>query len=88
MDDISTLRASIDAIDSKLVALLVERIDLSKRIGSIKARLDVPVDSAENEQSKIDKLVQIGEAGLVSPEFIQNVFEEILYESRRVQSDK
>ena len=53
---IKELRKLIDKIDDQLFDLLVERFDVSKKIGDIKASKNINIDDPNREQEIIDRL--------------------------------
>ena len=51
--DLNLLRQEIDAIDDKLVALFVQRMQIAAQIGSYKKEQGLPVFVPEREQQKL-----------------------------------
>ena len=56
MEDIKTLREKIDDIDSRILELYEERMDVVKAIGKYKIENGLPAYDAAREDAKIDKV--------------------------------
>ena len=57
-DKINQLRNQIDAFDDQLLDLLVQRFDISKEIGNIKAFHGLTIGDPNREQEIIDRLAK------------------------------
>ncbi len=57
VDELSQLRAEIDAVDERFVALLAERFRITRRVGRIKAERGLPAQDATRE-AQIDAKVR------------------------------
>ena len=83
--DLQGPRSRIDAIDSKLVDLLVERLDAAAAIGDVKRRMHLGVFDPAREKEILDRLS--GKArGRLSGEMIENIFRSIISAGRAVQA--
>ena len=83
--DLSKEREKIDAIDSKIVALLEERMDVCIEIGRKKAQSGAPVLDTSRENEKINKIKNM----TVKEEYKEtnaDIFVKIMEESRKLQS--
>lgn len=47
--DLPTLRRSIDAIDSQIILLLIQRFNISKRIAQVKSETSMPTEDLSRE---------------------------------------
>ncbi|KAF1013057.1 MAG: P-protein [Burkholderia gladioli] len=89
MDDelnalLKPLRERIDAIDTRLIALLNQRATVALEIGEIKKEFKVPVFRPEREQQVIERLQEMSEGPLVG-EHINTIWREIMAASRSLE---
>ena len=54
--DLSTLRNRIDEIDSEILKLFIERMDVCRQVGEYKKTHDLPVMQGGREQQIIDNI--------------------------------
>ncbi len=83
--DLSALRERIDAVDSKLLALLSERADLVAEIAEAKRASGLGTVDPERENALLRKVIDRG-AGRFPKEAIVAVFREIMSASVSLQS--
>ena len=81
---IKELRKIIDKIDDQLFDLLVERFDVSKKIGDIKASKNINIDDPNREQEIIDRL-SIKLEGKLKKEDIETIIRSFYYISKKLQ---
>ncbi len=81
---IKELRKLIDKIDDQLFDLLVERFDVSKKIGDIKASKNINIDDPNREQEIIDRL-SIKLEGKLIKEDIETIIHSFYYISKKLQ---
>lgn len=83
MDRIDDFRAEIDGIDDKIKALLIKRLDLSRKIGGEKKKSNLAVYDADRENFIVDGLT----AGLdeSESELIAKVYAVIFEQSKKAQ---
>jgi len=84
MDTLDQFRKKIDSIDDQLATLLVERFLLTEQIGLYKKMHNIPILNMKREQSMREKRATRFEA-IAQEEYIVEVFETILKESKRQQ---
>ena len=78
MENIVTLRKKIDALDAKIVLLLKERMDLCKRIGTLKIRNGLAVkDHRREDEVYLHVMAKALEVGL-NPQKVEAVFKDII----------
>ena len=77
-------RKEIDSIDAQLVALLIERASLARKIGALKASAGLPVVDAAREEEILRHAARRGK-GVLKPEAIVRIFRAVICESRSVQ---
>ena len=57
-DDMNKLRKEIDRIDSEILRLYEERMDVARKIGQYKIDNDLPVYDAAREDAKLEKVFE------------------------------
>lgn len=72
---IEQLREKIDAVDSKIVKLLEERLDLVGKIGEAKRRHGLPLVDPKREQ---DVIIRVTERTKLNKGFVKGLFERII----------
>ena len=78
------LRQQIDKLDEEIIGLLKKRMGISKEVGKLKEKLDIPVDYKTRENEIIDRLTQ--QAGQnVSEEQLIRIFTAVFKSSKQVQ---
>ena len=81
---IKELRKLIDKIDDQLFELLVERFDVSIKIGDIKASKNINIDDPNREQEIIDRL-SIKLEGKLKKEDIETIIRSFYNISKKLQ---
>ncbi|MGH7022131.1 MAG: chorismate mutase [Caulobacteraceae bacterium] len=75
MDDIppelAELRHSIDNIDAAVLHLLAERFKCTRKVGALKARLDMPPADLAREARQIARLRALAAEADLDPEFAE-----------------
>jgi len=77
-------RKEIDSIDRKLVELFNKRAENAIAIGKMKKERGMPVYDPERENEIFRNLKEVN-AGPLTPDAIQRLFERIIDESRRIE---
>ena len=57
-EDMNKLRREIDRIDSEILRLYEERMDVAKKIGQYKIDNDLPIYDAAREDEKLEKIFE------------------------------
>jgi len=86
--NLSGLRQRIDQIDSDILNLLSERLQLTAKIGRIKSELNKPVIDQEREADLTAKLYELCDKQDLDKKFVSGVWDLILKESYRMQDGK
>jgi chorismate mutase len=81
--DIEKLRREINNVDQELVSLLAKRFQLTSQIGAIKREKGLKVFDKNREQEILEKWLQVSD---LEPEFLKNILNLILSESKKRQS--
>src|SRR5882672_2247855 len=83
-DPMEDLRRRIDAIDSRLVALLNERAECAIALGRTKQERALPIYQPAREEEVLGN-VQKTNRGPLQAEALRRLFERIIDESRRIE---
>jgi len=78
--DLKDIRTRIDFLDSKILRLLNDRMELSL----ITKKLKTSIEDSEREKALLDRIRQ-NSPGLINSEFIEKVYTEIIRESKNLQ---
>jgi chorismate mutase len=82
--DLEALRRAIDEIDSRLLALIEERVRLVLRVGDFKRDNGLAIYDPERERKLIERLTAEAKAPL-EPGTVRRIFERLIDESRRLE---
>jgi len=80
MKTIDELREDIDKIDKEIVKMLIDRMDISRVIGSRKM-----IITDKNREMKVILNVLNTSKDSVNPVFLRELYELIIAESKRIQ---
>jgi len=86
--NIDLLRSEIDRLDDRLMEVLAQRMDVSKRIGFYKQQNNMPVLQSQRYGEIVEKLKEKADSLGLSREFASSLMEIIHNESVRVQMDQ
>lgn len=81
------LRAEIDQLDSRLIEILAQRMDVSRRIGEYKRANSVPILQIRRHDEILSRLASAAELRGMNRNFIKIIVEAIHEESIRVQME-
>lgn len=79
-------RAEIDDIDDQLIRLLNTRARLAAKIGGLKQNAGLPLSDQEREHHVVARM-QTNNPGPLDDNAVRKLFQCIIHESRRVESD-
>lgn len=85
MTEIKLLRNEINKIDTELLKLLKQRIDISKKLGKIKKENDIPIFDPEREREIIDTYTE--NEDFLNKRYIEKFFQTLMDISKEVQSN-
>jgi chorismate mutase len=77
----------IDAVDLRLLALLNERASIVEQIGNIKQQAQLPIYEPKREDMVFQNVLS-NNLGPLGEDAIKRIFERIIDEMRKVQSDR
>ncbi|WP_448071569.1 chorismate mutase [Georgenia yuyongxinii] len=86
-DELREARATIDNIDAALVHLLAERFRCTKRVGVLKARLELPPSDPSREERQVARLRALAEDAGLDPVFAEKFLKFIVEEVIRHHED-
>lgn len=87
MKEINQLREKLDEIDIEILELLRERIDIVKRIGLIKERLNLPIIDENREEEVYENAAKFALKHDLDNIQIKSIFREIVSLSKKVQNE-
>lgn len=87
MDKISNLRKSIDAIDDKLLELIISRADLVKEIGNLKNQSKMPVVDTERESEIFKKIMSKAKESGLDQSAIKKIWQSLIEISYKIEGD-
>jgi len=85
--DLNQLRDQIDNIDSKILSLINQRLEIGKKVGMIKKSTGSKVIDRSREQKVIEKLTKINQ-GPSDTELLKYIFNVIITATREIQKPK
>lgn len=71
---LSSLRSEIDELDAELIKILVQRMELCRRIGKIKKESDLPVVQPERYARLLDEILANGVKKGLDPSVLKKIF--------------
>lgn len=80
MDELYSLRRSIDNIDAALVHLLAERFKATQKVGQLKAAQGLPPADPDRERQQIARLRALAEDAHLDPAFAEKWFNFVVAE--------
>ena len=83
MSSLEELRKEIDEIDAQLLELLRRRIRIAEQVGRYKLARGMRIEDPEREKQVLKRA--LSRAGELSEEFVRDIFERIILESKRAQ---
>jgi chorismate mutase len=92
LDELTSLRASIDNIDAALVHLLAERFKFTQKVGHLKAAVGLPAADPAREQQQIARLRALAEESHLDPgfaeAFLSFIVAEVIHHHERIAEDR
>jgi chorismate mutase len=80
VEQLYSIRESIDNIDAALVRLLAERFKFTKQVGMLKAKNGMPPADPERERQQIQRLRALAVESHLDPEFAEKWFNFVVAE--------
>jgi chorismate mutase / prephenate dehydratase len=79
------LRKEIDQLDSKMVKLIAERVNIAKQIGMEKSKLGMQIEDKYREKLVFEKLRDNAKTQGLSPDHIESIYNKIIDACKNVQ---
>ena len=79
-DQLSRYRQSIDNIDAALVYMLAERFKITKAVGELKARIDLPPADPDREARQVERMRSLARDADLDPDFTEKFLRFIIDE--------
>ncbi|MDE5641678.1 chorismate mutase [Bifidobacterium castoris] len=83
VEHIDTLRASIDNIDTAIVALLAERFKATAQVGALKARAGFAAADYAREEQQMQRLRRVAQGAGLDVEIAEQYREFVVTETKR-----
>lgn len=83
--ELNELRKEIDKIDNKIVELVAKRLSLVKEIAELKNKKNIEILDKNREAEIIKEKQKLAKKLNISPELVNEIFEEIIKNSIRIQ---
>lgn len=83
--NLNGLRKQVDDIDSRLVSLLAERLEISKQIGKEKKKNSMPIVDRSRDEQVLNSIKQIAYKKGVNPQDAEHIYRMIIRASKNVQ---
>ena len=80
MDQLSRYRQSIDNIDAALVYMLAERFKVTKAVGELKAKIDLPPADPDREARQVERMRSLARDADLDPDFTEKFLRFIIDE--------
>jgi chorismate mutase len=87
LDALDVRRRLIDQVDLRILALLNERAAIVEQIGNIKQSASLPIYEPRREDMVFNNVTS-NNSGPLTGDAVKRVFERIIDEMRKVQSDR
>jgi chorismate mutase len=80
LDELISIRQSIDNIDAALIHMLAERFKFTQQVGRLKAASGMPASDPEREKVQINRLRTLAEESHLDPAFAEKFLNFIVAE--------
>ena len=80
LDELNSIRQSIDNIDAALIHMLAERFKFTQQVGRLKAASGMPASDPERERVQIGRLRTLAEESHLDPAFAEKFLNFIVAE--------
>ncbi|MEM7299606.1 MAG: chorismate mutase [Pseudomonadota bacterium] len=74
------LRQSIDNFDAALIHILAERFRITKAVGELKAKYDLPPADPSREKRQVERLRRLADESSLDPDFAEKFLEFVIHE--------
>ncbi|MDJ0838632.1 MAG: chorismate mutase [Acidobacteriota bacterium] len=85
MTDMQSFRTRIDALDTRIVALLAERLDICREVAIYKSREGIPMMQPDRIRQIKERFAAQAERHNLNPAFLDQLYDVIIGESCRLE---
>ena len=78
--ELKKYRASIDNLDAALIHILAERFRITKEVGELKARTELPAADPNRERLQVERLRKLAAEAELDPDFAEKLLNFIIKE--------
>jgi chorismate mutase len=90
-DQLRRYRQSIDNIDAALIYMLAERFKVTKAVGELKAKIDLPAADPDRERRQVERLRNLAKDADLDPEvsekFLRFIIDEVIRHHQQAKED-
>jgi chorismate mutase len=90
-DQLRRYRQSIDNIDAALIYMLAERFKVTKAVGELKAKIDLPAADPDRERRQVERLRNLAKDADLDPEFSEKflrfIIDEVIRHHQQAKED-
>ena len=86
--DLKDYREQIDEIDREIVALLTKRLGIVKSIADYKKKNNLQVLDKKREKVVLEEKLNLAQKNNLDEEFVVDIFEKIMEQSKKIQNTK
>ncbi|MBN2625512.1 MAG: chorismate mutase [Spirochaetales bacterium] len=83
MDELKSLRDSLDRIDRSLIELIAERFRITGEVGQLKKRMNLPSTDRERERLQMERISALAEEYGLDPQIARSVLRLLIDEAVR-----
>ena len=80
LEKLTQHRGSIDNLDAALVHIMAERFRVTKAVGELKAKHDLPPSDPEREENQVKRLRELAVSSNLDPDFAEKLLNFIISE--------
>ncbi|AFJ90737.1 bifunctional 3-deoxy-7-phosphoheptulonate synthase/chorismate mutase type II [Blattabacterium sp. (Blaberus giganteus)] len=84
--NLDSFRILIDELDENIIALLAERMKISKKLGTLKKSSDIAIFQPNRWKDIMKKSLNLGKSLGISEEFLEGIFQLLHQESIKIQN--
>lgn len=92
LEELLSIRSSIDNIDATLVYLLAERFKCTQKVGRLKAKYHLPPSDPKREEAQIKRLHSLSRDADLDPTFAEKflnfVIEEVIQHHKAISEEQ
>lgn len=83
--ELEEYRQQIDTLDTKIISLLANRIEICKKVANYKKKQNIPMMQPDRVNQVIERCVRLGTQLNLSGTVIENIYRLIIAETCRIE---